>query len=367
LHAKALSGSLTAMYTFDYVINALASHGLFVILDNHMTDAAWCCDDGSAPPDGTYDHNDVWWQSAGNSSYSSGEVHWETDWATMVARYANQPAIIGVDLRNEPRGPSYWGGTSNGLPNGVAVEASINHGNPPGCPDHYYPASDPGVDVACDWRWAAENEGENVLSLNPNLLVFVEGVNLATDLTGAYTSPIVLSGHPTQLVYSAHVYEGSGYCINSAAQAFSQCPQNSNTTFGSYQKYCQTDYHTSGACPLTKALDSQWGYLAESGDQFKTITPIWVGEFGTTAWSKGATPTSPDTPVFNFPQWFLNLGIYIKQTGFGYAYWALNGTEDDSTFTSPPRVIDDFEPYGILNTNWSTRNWLLWLYLIGIY
>jgi len=34
---------MRALDILDKVINSLASYGLFVILDNHMSDADWCC------------------------------------------------------------------------------------------------------------------------------------------------------------------------------------------------------------------------------------------------------------------------------------------------------------------------------------
>jgi endoglucanase len=125
----------SAMDVFDAVIAALASEGLYVILDNHTSNADWCCSNT--------DGNGFWY----NGGYP--ESSWLADWQSMAARYVNQRAVVGVDLRNEPRGP-VWGGT----------------------------------DARYDWHGAAQRAGNSILSVNPNLLIIVEGINYASDLKG---------------------------------------------------------------------------------------------------------------------------------------------------------------------------------------
>ena len=70
------------------------------------------------------------------------ESVWIDDWTMLATRYAGNPTVIGADLHNEPHGPACWGG-----------------GNP-----------------AIDWRLAAERAGNAILAVNPNWLIFVEGV-----------------------------------------------------------------------------------------------------------------------------------------------------------------------------------------------
>jgi endoglucanase len=342
-----------AMTVFDAVVNSLATHGLMVILDNHMTDAAWCCS--------TSDSNDLWWSSKGNrSDYASGQSHWISDWATMVQRYANQPAIIGIDVRNEPRGASYWGGTSNGQPDGQVVNGSKVES----CPVT-------NSTMACDWRSAAQQEGDAILGMKQNLLVFVEGVDYATDLTGAYTSPVALvepTGAPSnQLVYSSHVYTFADYC-NANSQA--QCPVGSTWEGGAGDgkppkcmlgpvPFPCTRFTTFNFLAdwkgLARALDSQWGFLAESGDHGGAVIPVWVGEFGTTSWTAQGVPERI-VPNSDQNRWFIGLVEYLKQRGFSWSYWALNGTVSDGGFSAPDRKRGTFEGYGLLNPNWSQPN-----------
>jgi endoglucanase len=150
-----------ALEVLDAVIAALAHQGLLVVLDNHNSDADWCCSDT--------DDNGLWW----NSRYS--ETAWISDWRGLVQRYRDQPAVVGVDLRNEPRSAGgkkpTWGGT----------------------------------DPALDWKRAAGACAAEILKINPNLLIVLEGLNYATDFSGSYTNPLSLpvAGH---LVYSPHDY-----------------------------------------------------------------------------------------------------------------------------------------------------------------
>jgi endoglucanase len=150
----ALAGQ-RALPVLDRVISALANAGIMVILDNHNSHAEWCC---------ANDGDELWY----NSSYP--ETSWLSDWRGIVQRYANQPYVIGVDLRNEPRHTATWGGASS-----------------------------------TDWHAAAERGGNAVLRANPKLLVFVEGISFATDLAGASALPIKLD-IANRLVYSAHDY-----------------------------------------------------------------------------------------------------------------------------------------------------------------
>lgn len=150
----------TALQVFDAVVNALAAEGLLVILDNHTSDAGWCCS--------SQDANGLWYKPR------YPESSWLADWQGMARRYLDQPAVVAADLRNELRcfGSvcATWGGS----------------------PD-------------TDWHAAAERGGDAVLGVNPNLLVMVEGTNYASNFQGVTTNPVELDV-PGRLVYSAHDY-----------------------------------------------------------------------------------------------------------------------------------------------------------------
>jgi hypothetical protein len=125
-----------AKTVLDQVVKDLANAGLMVILDNHTSTAEWCCSDT--------DNNELWYVP---NSTTYTPTTWVNDWKQVASTFSGVPQVIGVDLRNEPRGAATWGGN----------------------------ASD-------NWEAAAQTGGNAVLSVDPHLLIFVEGTNYATDL-----------------------------------------------------------------------------------------------------------------------------------------------------------------------------------------
>ncbi len=195
----------TALEVLDAVVDALADAGLLVILNNHISDAIWCCqvDDG----------NTLWY----NERYP--EWAWLADWQAVARRYRDRPAVIGADLRNEPRLGATWGDRL-------------------------------GADQ--DWASAAERGGEAVLAEAPDWLIVVEGVAFGRILTDAKTRPIQLSV-PGRLVYSSHDYPWS--------------------------QRKGLDAHVDSYEELRDSCDGFWGYLLEEGQPW--TAPVWVGEIGT--------------------------------------------------------------------------------------
>jgi endoglucanase len=149
-----------ALDVMDAVIAALAHAHILVILDNHVSNADWCCKDN--------DGNGLWY----NAEYS--EEKWLADWRAIVRRYKKQKWVAGVDLRNELRSGARWGGP----------------------------------DPSLDWHAAAEPGGNAVLEENPELLVMVEGPQYSTDLTKFGELPLVLQV-ANRVVYSPHAYSFS--------------------------------------------------------------------------------------------------------------------------------------------------------------
>lgn len=251
-----------AMQVFDQVVYALTGQGIMVILDNHNSNAEWCC--------GGDDGNMLWY----NAEYP--ESSWISDWKQMILRYRDDPLVIGADLRNEPRSPATWGGPAG-----------------------------------TDWQAAAERGGDAVLSVNPQLLVVVEGVSYAGDLSGVQSLPVQLDV-PNQLVYEAHDYswyEGG---------------------FSSYEGWVQQ-------------VMPKWGYLVTGPNP----QPLMIGEFGTC--NNAPTCVASSSPA-DTGYWFQDLTTFLSQNHqVSWSYWALNGTES----SGDQRVWGSPESYGLLNPQWS--------------
>jgi endoglucanase len=251
----------TALEILDAVIDALARQGLVVVLDNHTSSADWCCTEK--------DGNGLWFTDA------YPEIAWLADWRTIARRYAKQPAVVGADLRNELRG----------------------------MPDGRKPTWG-GADPTLDWRSAASRAAEAVLGENPSLLVVVEGLAYANDLTGVYANPLTLSV-PNRLVYSAHDYPWD---------------HNGETTYDAFKTH----------------LGNAWGYILAQGKPY--TAPVWVGEFGT---------DHDGAHVSAF--WFQSFARYLSEADIDWSYWALNGTEA----TGAGRTLGAEESFGFLDAAWS--------------
>lgn len=196
---------MSRLQVLDQIIAYAGQDGMRVILDHHRSTAGA----------GTSE-NGLWY----SSQYT--EDQWVSDWQMLATRYKNNPTVIGFDLHNEPYNGTWGGGGAN------------------------------------DWARAAERAGNAVLQVNPDLLVFVEGVGTyqgqsywwGGNLMGVKDRPIVLNV-PNRVVYSPHDYPNSVY-----PQSWFQ-----SANFGAN---------------LPNVFRNAWGYIYEQG-----IAPIYVGEFGT--------------------------------------------------------------------------------------
>ncbi|HET9909801.1 MAG TPA: cellulase family glycosylhydrolase [Anaerolineales bacterium] len=243
--------NLTALELMDRIIAAAKARGIRVILDNHRSTA------GGGP-----ESNGLWY----TSTYP--ESRWIEDWKMLANRYKGNDAVIGMDLRNEPHG-ACWG-----------------CGN-----------------TSKDWRLAAEKAGNAILSVNPELLIIVEGTAnyngqytwWGGNLMGARDFPVRLDVS-NRLVYSPHEYPESIY-PQSWFKA-SNYPEN-----------------------LPGVWDKYWGYLADD-------YPILIGEFGS------RLETEKDR------QWFQKFRRYIQEKRLNWTFWSLNPNSGDTG--------------GLLLDNWSS-------------
>ena len=124
------------------------------------------------------------------------------------------------------------------------------------------------------------------------MLIIVEGLHYANDLTAIKEHPLLLDT-PNKLVYSA--------------QAFAK-------EISKYTSYAET----------AKDYDHAFGYIVK--DTNATYhAPLWLGEFGTNSTSN----------YWNFTN------QYIKERNLSYAYWAFNGDNNGTD-----------ETFGIVDKTW---------------
>jgi endoglucanase len=162
-------GRIRALDVFHDVVESLTAAGLVVIVNNHITQATWCC--GANPCDAGWSNE--WFGGQLLCRVPQTEEDWIRNWETVMQPLVANPLVMGADLRNEVRG--LWGTM------------------------HWE-----------EWASAAERVSERLLAMNSNWLMIVEGISSANDLLGVRSRPVQLSV-PDRVVYSAHVYKWSGW------------------------------------------------------------------------------------------------------------------------------------------------------------
>jgi len=247
---------LSSLEVMDRIVDYAGRIGLKIILDNHRSTL------GDGPQE-----NGLWYTRAYD------EAGWIADWERLAARYADAPAVVGADLRNEPFA-SVWGG-----------------------------------DGPRDWAAAAERAGNAVLAVAPDWLVLVEGVAeyggetywWGGDLRGVQTRPIVLD-RPEQLVYSPHTYSA-----DVADQPWHDAP----------------DYPAN----LPAIWDEHFGFIHHDN-----LGPLLVGEFG----NRYADPANRQW-LDSFAAYMGGdfdvdgaSDLDPGETGLSFAYWSWNPNSSDT-------------------------------------
>ncbi|MGW5196555.1 cellulase family glycosylhydrolase [Streptomyces spiralis] len=248
---------LTPLQIMDKIVAYAGHDGLKVILDRHRPDSGG--------------QSALWYTSA------VPESTWIADLKALATRYQGQDTVIGIDLHNEPHDPACWG-----------------------CGDQ-----------STDWRLAAERAGNAVLSANPDLLIFVEGIQTFNGVSGWWGGNLMGAGqYPVRLdVANRLVYSAHDYATSVAQQTWFSDPSFPANMPGIWDKY--------------------WGYLFK-----QNIAPVWVGEFGTTLQS------TVDQ------KWLSALVSYLRPTStygadsFQWTFWSWNPDSGDTG--------------GILRDDWQT-------------
>ncbi len=234
----------------DALIEKAGRRGMRIVLDRHRPDA---------------NQQSELWYTRGVS-----EEQWIADWVFLARRYRHQPAVVGADLHNEPHGPATWGSG----------------------------------DLKTDWRLAAERCGNAILAVQPDWLIFVEGVEKyrnesywwGGNLAGAAAAPVRLSV-PHRLVYAPHDY-GPG-------------------VFGQ-PWFKAADFPAN----LPALWNKHWAYL-----HHQQLAPIWLGEFG----ARNVTVAAARAPQARTEaQWINVLVDYIGANKMYWAFWCWNPNSGDT-------------------------------------
>ncbi len=262
LHGVAVNGidyaqnpdlvGLNSLQVLDKIIYEMNNQGMYILLDHHR------------PDDNAI--SELWY----TGSYS--EANWISDLKLMADRYRNVGNLVGIDIKNEPHGSATWG-TGN---------------------------------LATDFNKAAERAGSQILGVNPNLLIFVEGVSENPVCSSSYShgwginleaqkcAPISTSAIPAnKLVLEPHVYGPDVYM-----QPYFNDPSFPNN--------------------MPNIWETQFGYLANN-PAYTLAIGEWGGKYG----ASGGNPM--DVTFQNkFVDYLRSKGIYNS------FYWSFNPNSGDT-------------------------------------
>lgn len=374
---------LRAHELMDAVIKELSRQGLMIILDNHVGRPDWCCNPG--------DGNGLWWTGydpTGNfasiwnglpyagkvAQYKVHAALWARAWYNIIGRYAvpgaaqYAPGVIGAELRNEPRADKNLGI--------AAVWGDYL--------DYDSGAHTPEWE---DWPLAAQTEGNAIFARNHTLLIFVDGVDLATRLGGQDDDPAGVAAWPYDVNQTPAQDRNGGRGVAGQQVTLSEVHQHHvvyvahDYAFSFYGNLFQSScyniskiWNPGAKCSLTSDqyqnyLDQWWGYiLGPSSYQ----APIWVSEFGIcNSYPTGCGDQSyrTENDSLNENYWFQSIvKPYLQAHDVDWSFWSLNGTSEHETLSpdacttttcslngqSPPeggnpRFLGVGESYGLLD------------------
>jgi endoglucanase len=277
---------LNSLQILDYTVNYCKRTGMKIMFDMH-----------GASRD-SYQEN-LWY----NSRITMADFI--ASWKWLAARYKGDDTVVAMDLKNEPHG-KFSGST-------IAKWDGSNDAN--------------------NWKKAAEDVGNAILSVNPNLLIVIEGVEAypmegydytncgefttycnwwGSNLRGVAKYPVALSA-PNRVVYSAHDYGPDIY-----VQPWFK------TTFTETTLY-------------NDCWRPNWYYIVETG-----TAPVLIGEWG------GKLVNA------NNKAWFTALASFLSTRNIHHTFWSFNPNSADTggLVLEDWRTVDETKYAIIKQTLW---------------
>ena len=299
-----------SMEIFDIIMQKCKKYGIKVFIDIH------------SPDENNSGHDyELWYGKAGITTKD-----WQDTLVWLAKKYANDDTLIGYDLKNEPHGKRGYKGDE--CPSNIAKwDGSKDENN---------------------WANAATQCAEAILDVNPNALIFIEGIEQypmtekgytfdtadvwepkteeekkwygawwGGNLRGVKDYPIKMSTPEKQskIVYSPHDYGPSVY-----AQTWFDKNFTTQTLLDDYW------YDT-------------WAYIND-----QDIAPLLIGEWG------GFVDGTKNQ------KWMELLADYMLKNHINHTYWCLNPNSGDTGgLLSHDFLTWDPARYGILkDTLWQT-------------
>lgn len=248
---------------FDISIATCKKKGIKVMLDMHRII------NGS--------QSNIWT----NEKYSVED--YEECWKWLAEHYKNDDTVIAVDLFNEPHGKAYR--------------------------QEEFAKWDNSTDIN-NWKYEAEKVGKQILDINPNLLIIIEGIETypkegqdystkdinnfygtwwGGNLRGVKDYPVNIKKYENKIIYSPHDY-GPGV---------------------SSQPWFEKDFTKDSL--YKDVWKPNWFYIQE-----ENIAPLLIGEWG------GVLDGS------NNEKWLKYLADFIKENKINHTFWCVNPNSGDT-------------------------------------
>ena len=248
-----------SMQIFDVVMQKCKKYGIKAMIDIHSPDA------------NNSGHNyELWFgkETAAGSTMVTTDV-WMDTLTWLADKYKNDDTIVGFDLKNEPHGKRGYTGTT--CPSTIAKwDGSKDENN---------------------WAYASTQCANKILAVNPNALIFIEGVEQypktakgntydtpdiwqasadvspwfgawwGGNLRGVKDFPVKPDSGTSQIVYSPHDYGPSVY-----AQSWFNKDFTTQTLLDDYWYDTWAYINAENIAPL---LIGEWGGYMDGGDNQK--------------------------------------------------------------------------------------------------
>ena len=298
-----------SMEIFDIIMQKCKKYGIKAFIDIHSPDA------------NNSGHNyEIWYGLAGVTT----DV-WIDSLVWLADKYKNDDTLLGYDLKNEPHGKRGYTGDS--------------------CPDNI--AKWDGSTDENNWAYAATKCANAILDVNPNALIFIEGVEQypktemgytydtpdiwdapadkspwygawwGGNLRGVRDYPVIPDSGTSQIVYSPHDYGPSVYA----------------------QTWFDKDFSTQTL--LDDYWYDTWAYIVE-----EDIAPLLIGEWG------GHMDGGKNQ------KWMELLRDYMIDNHISHTFWCLNPNSGDTggLIGVDFKTWDD-EKYGLFEPSlWQTQS-----------
>jgi aryl-phospho-beta-D-glucosidase BglC (GH1 family) len=271
--------AMNSLEIFDHFLKLAEDNGIKVLIDIH-----------SAETDSMGHMANLWYTDKVSADEYLAALRW------TAKRYKDNDTVIAFDLKNEPHGKPEEGSAA-AIWNGSKADNN--------------------------WRYMAERAALTVLNENPNVLVFVEGIEAypidvrsnsdyhskssgdyyfnwwGGNLRGVRDFPVELGKYDDKLVYSPHDYGPTVY---------KQPWFEGNYDYNSLMKDC---------------WEENWFYIHKDN-----IAPLHIGEWG-------GFMQEPNL------KWMTCLRQLIKKYRLSHTFWCLNANSGDTGGL----LLDDFKTW----------------------